>query len=167
MSSSKITFWERYAEHMVLGAVAIVSVGLLAMQFIGSTNAYDGRGSEPVQPGALNGKLSDAANRLEAMIKRDGVPEALAPSASDDLQTAFQSGLTASVSRSGAPSLAYAPRGTIGGESTSLTKASRVVEPAVPAPTAVAVYQTFDTFDAEFVSGSPALQTKFFAASGW
>lgn len=161
MSSSKISFWERYAEHMVLGVVTIVGVGLVAMQFIGSPNAYEGRGSDAVQPGAMNGQLSDAANRLEALIKRDGLPDDLAPLESGDLQRAFQSGLTAPVSRSGAPTLAYASRGTIGGERSSFPKAGRVVEPAVPAPTAVAVYQTFDTFDDEFVSESPALQTKF------
>ena len=161
MSSSKISFWERHAEHMVLGVAAIVCVGLVAMQFIGSPNAYEGRGNEAVQPGALNGQLSEAANRLEALIKRDGLPDDLAPLASGDLQRAFQSGLAAPVSRSGAPALAYASRGTIGGERSSIPKAGQVVEPAVPAPTAVAVYQTFDTFDDEFVSESPALQTKF------
>ena len=160
MSSSHFTFWERHTEHIVLGLVAIVFGGLVAMQFIGSPNAYQGRG-DAVAPGALNGKLEEAASRLDSQLQRTDVPEIVDAAAVEDLQGAFEHGLSARVVDGLAPTLAYAPRGTIGGGGSAIAQAQAMVMPSVPTPTDIAVYQTFDTFEDELVSANPVLMERF------
>ncbi|MCH2139091.1 MAG: hypothetical protein MK074_08585, partial [Phycisphaerales bacterium] len=165
MAGTRITFWERYTEFIVLGLVACAFVGVVAMQFIGSPNAWESRGQDPIQPGDLNGRLLEAADRLDTQIKKPGVPDTLDPGDAADLEALFQSALATPVGTPDGPTLAYATRGTIGGDATALTTATMLVEPVVPTPTDIMVYQTFDTLEDETVSAHADLQAKF-AAGG-
>ncbi|MCH2136767.1 MAG: hypothetical protein MK101_09320, partial [Phycisphaerales bacterium] len=161
MANSKITFWERYTEFLVLGLVAVAFIVLLAMQFIGAPNAYSSRGSEPIAPGAINGKLQEAASRLDAQLKQDGLPAGIGEADNSDLAAAFAQGMTQHVGPTQPVTLAYAPRGSLGSETTSLQGTAAVVVPGVPTPTMVDVYQVFDTLDDTVISTWPDLAQRY------
>lgn len=161
MANSQITFWERYTEFLVLGVVSIAFLGLLLMQFMGSPNAFSPRGKDPVPPGDINGQLTQAASRLDGLLKRSGLPEGIPDVGTSDLKTAFQRGLSRPVGPSSPVVLAYAPRGVIGGEMSVLIGTAPVVEPLVPVPMMVGAYQRFDTLDDTVVSQWPELEQRF------
>ncbi len=161
MANSRITFWERYTEFLVLGVVVIAFLGVLIMQFMGAPNAFSPRGKDSVPPGDINGQLTQAASRLDGLLKHSGLPDGIPDVGTSDLKHAFQSGLVHPVGPSSPVVLAYAPRGVIAGQRSESGDSNPVVEPSVPVPMMVGAYQQFDTLDDTVVAQWPELEERF------
>lgn len=148
-----IPFWEQYLEFMVIGAVLVVLVLFVAMQFIGSGNVVSN-----LKPSDVNEKLGAEARRLDAMLSPDA--GSTTPSEPALRYDEFSQRLAASVG--GAQPLpqlyAFVPIEFTGvGVGTDI----EFVEPTLPAPTRAIAVQHFDSLADGVVEQYDELRGRF------
>ncbi|MBC23148.1 MAG: hypothetical protein CMJ32_04440 [Phycisphaerae bacterium] len=157
MKVKGIPFWEQHIEKFVFGAVVLVLLAVVVMQFM-SPNMVK-LGSEEVGLGDVDDKLVEKANRINSGLKTTN-PE-LRASVMEQLpgwKATFQQGLGQGVSPSGSltrtmPIVAGAlmPSG-VGGEALFNV-------PTIPVPRMHAVVQTADAIDSSIVDDDPMLSS--------